>query len=190
MTDNLVMAKKLREEGFTYKQIVEELGVTIGWCKYNLKGVKSLIADKYIKEIKDNCLIRGGVNFGIGNYQAKGIIFKHFENISYDRSLYLMNKAKASGVLIRPDWVNLNKPLESYTTMLTDAMDINYYIEDKIDDYIRGLDVGEFDRPNRNAVKREMLSLALGAWVSKERLGDRVVRNEAILNEIPKTEET
>lgn len=172
-------ALDMRKEGCTYKEISDLLGVKESWCKYHLKGVDTG-ANKYVEDMK-----KAGVAIGdkvvLTRWVAKGIIFKTHQNVSYDRGLYLLNKAKKFGIIIIPDCTNLNSPTASYTDLITYALELKCRVEEMIDEYIDNLKEGEYEQPHRMSIQQELLKLALG---TREGTTNRVNRIESILIEV------
>lgn len=172
-------AIEMRKEGHTYKEIADYLCVKESWCKYHLKGVDTG-ANKYVEDMK-----KAGVAIGdkvvLTRWVAKGIIFKTHQNVSYDRSLYLLNKAKKFGIIVTPDCTNLNSPTASYTNLITYALELKCRVEEMIDEYISNLKEGEYEQPHRMSIQQELLKLSLG---TREGTTNRVNRIESILIEV------
>lgn len=178
-------AIEMRKEGYTYKEIADCLGVKESWCKYHLKGVNNG-ADNYIEDMR-----KIGVPVGdkvvLTKWVAKGVIFKSFPNVTYNRSLYLLTKAKNAGVIVVPDSTNLNAPTASYTELVSSALDLRYRLEEIVENYMNNLTKGEHPLPNRKAVQEDIITLAIGG--KRESTINKVFREEELLIEIEELRE-
>ena len=177
-------AINLWERGCTYKEIAETLGVKESWCKYHLKGVDTG-SNKYVEDMK-SVGVKIGDKVVLTRWVAKGVIFKNHQNVSYDRGLYLLNKAKKFGIVVIPDCTNLNSPTLSYTNLITYALELKHRIDEMVDEYMNNLPDGEYEQPHKMSIQQELLKLALGG---REGTTNRVNRVESILIEVESLKE-
>lgn len=169
-------AISLRQQGFTYKEIVSALdgAVSVDWCKKNLKGVTRT-------QKKDECLqelIALGVRpCGVTEYEASKLIFKYHHNATKDKLRYIKDKAKEMEpkCLIHSGWIDPMMPRDSHKAMNAFVLHLMDHVEELVEDY-REL----YPNTNEWAVKHEMLKLAFSSKISPESLGTRLSRNEKL----------
>lgn len=169
-------AISLRQQGFTYKEIVSALdgAVSVDWCKKNLKGVTRT-------QKKDECLqelIALGVRpCGVTEYEANKLIFKYHHNATKDKLRYIKDKAKEMEpkCLIHSGWIDPMMPRDSHKAMNAFVLHLMDHVEELVEDY-REL----YPNTNEWAVKHEMLKLAFSSKISPESLGTRLFRNEKL----------
>lgn len=172
-------AKELRLKGFTYKRIVEELNgeVSLDWCKRNLKGLKQKEDNQpCIEEIKRLASRPEGAS----EYEATGIVYKHFENASVDKVRYIKRMIKKDPTcLIRPDWMDTHHPTESFKSIMALSVHLADEISCLVEDFM-----GRYPRANPWSVKHEILKLAFSDKVSVEPLTNRIHRNEVLIEKL------
>lgn len=152
--ERVVEARTLRQQGKTYKQIAEETGLSVDWCKKNLKTVPK-------GEVEDTCLdelIRLATRpEGVSVYEANGVIMKNNtgKNLSKDQLRYIRTKAKVKdpNSLFRPDWVSTQTPIESFKAFTAYVM----HMQDEIDNLVRWY-CDSFPDTNPYSVKWELLA--------------------------------
>lgn len=172
-------AVELRKQGKTYKEIVQLLdgAVSLDWCKRNLKGVLK-------KEDNSACIaeleLLASRPEGITEYEATGIIFKHFENATPNKVRYIKRVIKENPkLLIRPDWSDAEQPTESYRSIMALSIHLADEIEWLVQDFMN-----RYPNANPWAVKHEILKLAFSDKMSHEPLTNRIHRNEVIIEEM------
>lgn len=172
-------AFELRKQGRTYREIVELLdgGVSIDWCKKNLKGVlKKEDNAACIRELKE----KASRPEGLTEYEATGIIFNHFENATPNKVRYIKRMVKKDpACLIRPDWTDTEHPTESYRSILALSIHLADEVGWLVEDFM-----SRYPKANPWAVKHEILKLAFSDKISAEPLTNRIHRNEVIIEEM------
>jgi len=165
-------AVALRQEGRTYKQITEELDVSIDWCKRNLKGVSK---PSNTTECVQELIALGSRPQGVTEYEATGVVFKYYENASKDKIRYMKNKARENpDCLIHSGWIDHMNPNQSHKAINAFALHLLNELEVAVDQYLE-----LYPNSNRWSVRREMLKLSFPE-VSPEPLFGRVLRNEVL----------
>lgn len=169
-------ARRLRHEGKTYKEISQLLdgAVSVDWCKRNLKGTKQ-------KESNQDCLneiIEQGLRpRGVTEFEATGIVFKHYPSANTDKIRYLKRRAKElePNILIRKDWIDFEKPNECHKSLNAFTLHLMDTVDQLVEDFCESY-------PNSNpwAVKHEMLKLSFSSKISKEPLAARIHKNEIL----------
>lgn len=169
-------AEDLRRQGYTYKEIVQLLdgAVSIDWCKRNLKGLKQKEDNTIcIQEIKELAIRPEGVS----EYEATGVVYKHFENASVNKVRYIKRMIKKDPTcLIRPDWMDTHHPTESFKSIMALSVHLADEISCLVEDFM-----GRYHRANPWSVKHEILKLAFSDKVSVEPLTNRIRRNEVLI---------
>lgn len=172
-------AEDLRRRGHTYKEIVQLLdgAVSIDWCKRNLKGLKQKEDNTAcIQEVKELAIRPEGVS----EYEATGVIYKHFENASVNKVRYIKRMIKKDPTcLIRPDWMDTHHPTESFKSIMALSVHLADEINCLVDDFM-----GRYPRANPWSVKHEILKLAFSDKVSVEPLTNRIHRNEVLIEKL------
>ena len=176
MQENKERAVTLREQGYTYKQIVEALdgAVSLDWCKKTLKHIKKPKEDdECLKEL----LELGCRPEGVTHYEANGIIYKHRPNATKSNMDYIKEKAKKadSRFVIHTGWIDHMKPNESHKAMNAFALHLMDQVDLMVEDYIE-----TFPNSNKWSVRYEMLKLAFSKQISPEPLLSRVYTNEKL----------
>lgn len=171
-------AVELRKKGLTYQQIVDELGVTLDWCKKNMKGVKKdsqLVTEACLQELVAEATRPEGITV----YEANAIIFKHHKDrqLNKDQIRGIRDKAKDvnNECLFRPPWVDATAPTKSYKTMIAYTTHLLDELEAIVDSYCE-----EHPSVNRGSVKYEILK-HLYPKISGEPLSGRMMRNENVV---------
>lgn len=150
---NLQEATAIRLQGKTYKQISEELGCSIIWCKTNLKGIKHRdISEQDFLELKakglgKECITKPEIfsKLNFSSFDGKS----EEEVIKMKKSALRRTKDKLlkddPEVIIRQPWIHPERARQSYNSMI---MYINM-LNDVLDEYVRlhliecGLDSSE-----------------------------------------------
>lgn len=174
--DVLSKAQTLREQGVTYKQIVEQLNgeISLDQCKRYLKSVKKQESseDKIIAEIVTLATRPEGCT----NYEANSIIYKHKPNevVTKDVARNIRSKAKRkdSRCFFRSPWIDPQLPLESMNLLYELAQEVMDKISDSVDYYS-----DTYPNTSRKMVIREIVALAAN-WTSPEPASTRKRRNE------------
>lgn len=168
-------AIQLRSEGYTYKEIVQLLdgAVSLDWCKKNLKGVKDKVDNQpCIDELKT----LSSTPTGLTEYQATGVILKHFPDASTNKIRYIKRKVKQDpSCFIRPDWMDTEKPNESFKSILALSIHLMDEVTSLVEDFC-----ARYPNSNPWSVKHEILKLAFSDKVSQEPLAARIYRNEVM----------
>lgn len=166
-------ALELRKTGLTYRQISEQLGLSIDWCKRNLKGIKTN-TEICVDELVEKATRPGGIS----QYEATAIIFKHHKGISLSKQDIKNIKSRAvykdKNCLFRPAWVDPVKPVESYKSLMA-------YTDHLIDevDKVVGMYTESFPNTNRRAVRYELVK-HLFPFVNREPLSLHIQRSEGM----------
>jgi hypothetical protein len=164
-------AKAFRAAGKTYKQISELTGLSVDWCKKNLKVV----------QVKNDDLLEELITLatrpeGCTSYEATTLIFSHRKGtpMTAEACKNIKDKAKRRNkdVLFRPAWMDTTYPIESNMTLNTLALDLSNRITEATDDYME-----HYPRCSRKMVQRELVHLASG-FTAPEGLKTRLERNE------------
>lgn len=163
-------ARTLRQQGKTYKQIAEETGLSIDWCKKNLKVVK--VNDDLLEALIALATRPGGCT----SYEATTLIFSHKKGVpmSSEACKNIKDKAKRRNkdVLFRPAWMDTDYPIESNQVLNQLALDLSQRIIEATDDYM-----SQYPSCSRKMVQRELVHLASG-FTAPEGLKTRLERNE------------
>lgn len=170
-------AIQLRKEGRTYPEISQALGVSVDWCKKNLRGVtKPKPTDACVEEI----ITLGLRPQGVTEYEATGVIFKHHTNASKDKVRYLKNKAKENkDCIIHSGWIDTMNPNQSHKSMNAIALHLMDQVDLLVEDYM-----GMYPSTNRWSVRHEILKLAFANKISGEPLSYRVYKNELLAEKL------
>lgn len=165
----------LRKDGLTYKEIVIALdgAVSVDWCKKNLKGVKKeRISDDCIRELVE----RASMPSGITVYQANEIIFKHNRHtkLSKETLRSIRNKAKYASekCLFRPAWIDPEKSIESYKSMMAYTI----HLLGEIDEIVRHYK-DSYPSVDASAVRYELVKHVFPS-ITAEPLNGRIRRSE------------
>lgn len=103
-------AINLRKQGWSYKDIAHKMGISVDWCKRNLKEVKKGITSPVVHE-----LIQAATRpEGCTHYEATGIVYKHYgeEEVSYEK-VRQYKRAACTAVpscVFRPSWMSPSDP--------------------------------------------------------------------------------
>ena len=167
-------ARIMRASGATYREISTETGVSVDWCKKNLKTVsKPRSNDSCIQEI-----INLGVRpQGITDYEATGIIFKYHSDANTNKIRYIKDKAKEiePKCLIHSGWIDYMNPNASHKAMNAFALHLMDQVDNMVKDYIE-----MYPNSNKWSVRYEMLKLAFSRQISPEPISSRVYKNEKL----------
>lgn len=117
-------ATNLRQQGWNYKEISRKLGVSVDWCKRNLKGIKKGVSDPLIHE-----LIQAAIRpEGCTHYEAAGIVYKHYgeEEVSYEKIRQHKRAAVAANpnCIFRPTWMSPTDPQGCTQSMLQEVSNL------------------------------------------------------------------
>lgn len=173
-------AIELRKQGLTYPEISSTLNgaVSVDWCKRNLKGIKG-------EKKEDPCiteLIKAGTSeSGCSDYEAVGIVFKHYEGADMQKIRAIKAKAKKieSKCVFRPDWLDPQKPAESHKAMNAYAL----HLMDEIDTLVRHYKES-FPSTREASIRYELLKLSCSSLVSPEPLAKHIGRNEQAVEDM------
>lgn len=184
MTDVKAEAKRLREEGNTYKQISQLLNgaVSVDWCKRSLKQVKTPV-------IEDSQALLDVIELatrpeGVSVYEANGIIIQHSKacgvEITKDQMRQIRDKAKTRNpdCLFRPAWVSTEKPTESYKAFCAYLI----HLQDEVDNITRRY-CDSFPETQQSSVRYEILEY-LKPSKDGESLGRRINRTEKLCEQM------
>lgn len=136
----------LRKAGHTYKEISDKTGISVDWCKRNLKEVgKTSSASAIVLNLSE---------------RPEGVSESEIRRVSSTRGKDPNNvkkvvRRKNPNALFRPDWLSLEKPEDSHWSMLLFADTLHNTIQDLVNDYQR-----EYPDTQRTAVIQEMTKLA------------------------------
>lgn len=171
-------AIELRKQGRTYQQISDQLGVSVDWCKRQLKGVKKE-KDLITEACLDELILKATRPEGVTVYEANAIIFKHHKDnqLSKDQIKDMRRKAsnKNKDCLFRPPWVDALAPTQSYKSMLAYIT----HMLDELDNIVRWY-CEEHPTVNSGSVRYEILK-HLYPKISPEPLTGRMMRNENVV---------
>jgi DNA-binding Lrp family transcriptional regulator len=161
-----------------YKEISEQLGVSVDWCKRNLKSVKKdsdIITEACVNELVSKATKPEGLTV----YEANAIIFKHHKEkqLSKDQIRNIRDKAidKNSDCIFRPPWVDATAPTKSYKSMLA----YTSHMVDEMDNVVRWY-CESHPTVNPHSVRYEILK-HLFPKISGEPLTGRMMRNEVMV---------
>jgi hypothetical protein len=171
-------ALSMRALGITYKEISATTGLSVDWCKRNLKSVETT-------KREDPCLVEL-INAaikpeGITNYEAGAIIFKYHQGANKEKVRSMKKKAKMLNpkCLFRPDWLDASSPTESYKAMNAYAL----HLMDEIDTLVRHYS-DTFPSVRAASVKYELIKLSCSNMVGGEPLSTHVLRTERVAEEL------
>lgn len=177
-TDLKEQAQSLRKQGLTYKQIVSALdgAISVDWCKRNLKS-KSITKGDDNSQCVAEIISLGERPEGITQYEANGIIYKHFPNANDNKLRYIKDKAKtiSESCIIHTGWIDYMKPNESHKAMNAFALHLMDQVDLMVEDYTE-----MYPNSNKWAVRYEMLKLAFSKQISPESINSRVYGNEVL----------
>lgn len=174
MNNVLEEAKKLREQGLSYPQIVKTLEgkISLDQCKRNLKGVKKA-------ETNDEALLKELIALstrpeGCTNYEANALIYQHKrgETVTMDDTKNIRKKVKrrSKDVLFREPWMDVNYPNDSLQLLCQLADNISQRIEEAAEQYVQ-----EFPNTPKKVVMRELVHLS-NNFTCPEIVGKRLKR--------------
>lgn len=176
MTDIKEQAIELRKQGQTYTSISSLLGVSLDWCKRNLKSVeyKKLI-DPIVAQILDLAIRPEGCT----NYELTGVVMKLAPELIDEKGDYMQSykrkvRNKSTKALFRPSWMSEDKPLDSQQWLYTLANELHERINDYAQDYLDK----HPEVTDRKGVTDELVKLAHGSLIP-EGLSTRLSRHEA-----------
>lgn len=139
---DLQVAKELRMLGLSYKQISEQLGCSVDWCKRSLNGVpKNMNEQEAIKALVQAAKSKAGVT----NYEIVSKIREvepnSFSKEDKEKELKLLTKYKSKikkehGTLIRPFWAIPGKAKAIHQRILESAHSLTERLEEEVA-YIR-----------------------------------------------------
>lgn len=114
----------LRNQGWSYKEISKKLGVSLDWCKRNLKGVKKGVGDPLVHE-----LIQAATRpEGCTHYEAQGIVYKHYgeEEVTYEKVRQYKRAAKNADnrCVFRPSWMSVEDPVGCNQALLQEVSNL------------------------------------------------------------------
>ena len=165
----------LRQQGLTYPEISSALNgaISVDQCKRWLKGVtKAKPTDDCVEELIE----LGSRPQGITEYEATGIIFKHYPEASKDKIRYIKSKAKGDKqCIIHSGWIDPMKPNQSHTSMNTFVLHLMDHVDTLVEDYLE-----MYPNTNKWSVRHEMLKLAFSNKISGEPLSARLYKNELL----------
>jgi len=171
-------AIELRKQGMKYKEISEQLGVSLDWCKRNLKSVKK-DSDVLIEACVNELVSKATKPEGLTVYEANAIIFKHHKEkqLSKDQIRSIRDKAsnQNSDCVFRPPWVDATAPTKSYKSMMA----YTSYMVDEMDNVVRWY-CESHHTVNPHSVRYEILK-HLFPKISGEPLTGRIMRNEVMV---------
>lgn len=182
--DVKVEAVRLREKGHTYKEISSLLdgGVSVDWCKRNLKKVKTPV-------VEDSQALLDVIELatrpeGVSVYEANGIIIQHSKacgaEVTKEQMRQIRDKAKTRnpGCLFRPAWVSTEKPVESYKAFCAYLI----HLQDELDNITRWY-CDSFPETQQSSVRYELLEY-LKPSKDGESLSRRINRTEKLCEQM------
>lgn len=163
----------LRQQGLTYAEISNQLGMNLSWCKRHLKDV----------EVEDPCtmeLVQMAIRpEGVSVYEANAIIFKHNKDQAVTKDQLGNARKKAvradENCVFRPSWLDVTKPIRSYKAMLAYTDHLLDQVDFMVKEYCE-----EFEGVHPDAVKYELLKYAF-PQISPEPLSGRINRTEVLV---------
>lgn len=166
-------AVHLRAQGLTYKEISKELGVSVDWCKRNLKDVSK---GKKEDPCMDELVALATRPQGIEDYIATGIIYKYHTNPSQNKVNYIKDKLKKTpNCIVHKGWIDHMKPIESHKSMNAFVLHLMDSVDLMVEEYTE-----MYPSTNKWSVRHEMLKLAFSDKIMGEPLGSRIARNELL----------
>lgn len=166
-------AEELKQQGFTNKEISEQLGVSDRWCKTHLKHITA-DEDKIMSKLYEKSKTKEAV--------SKGEISKNFDlyNLPEDEALKQLNnkvrkiRSKGSDHIVRPDWMS-----PSFARHITDSIvQTSLLLEDRCNEeaYFLWLELKESSTedqlktlPSVSKIKNAMMSLASTSTSGRKR---------------------
>ena len=168
-------ALEYRQQGMTYPQIVSALNgaISVDQCKRWLKGVQK---SKPNNECIEELITLGSRPEGVTEYEATGIIFKHYPEASKDKIRYIKSKAKEDKqCIIHSGWIDTMKPTQSRESMNSFVLHLMDHVDLLVEDYLE-----LYPTTNKWSVRHEMLKLAFSNKISGEPLSSRLYKNELL----------
>lgn len=173
-------AIQLRKEGHTYPEISQALGVSVDWCKRNLRGINYKKPEDPVLSAIIQLAARPE---GCTNYEITGLVFKHSEELigkgDYMSSYKRKARAKNKSCLFRPAWISPTKALESQQVLYTLANDLYERIQEAVADYTSLFPEVE----DKKAVLDEIVKISNGHLIP-EGLNTRLMRHEALVEQL------
>lgn len=176
-------ALELRDEGKTYKEISEVLGVSVDWCKRNLKGTRKEHPDKPLIEALVRISTKPG---GCSDKDAIHLMYEHYKQHRGDLkpNIYEIKKSVrrlAPNAIFLPAWMSQEYPHDSHSTLMTEVNGIYEYVEDRVQEYLN-----KYSNIDPNSLRRELCYLVF-PFSSTESVSSRLERFENILQSLPTT---
>lgn len=118
-------ARYLREQGWKYSDIAESTGLSVDWCKRNLKGIKKGLNDPAV-----NALVEAATRpQGCTHYEAVGIVYKHYgeEGVTHEKIRALKRAALKANpeCLFRPSWMSPTEPVHCTKDLMLAVSDLS-----------------------------------------------------------------
>lgn len=155
-------AQKMREAGHTYKHIAQTLGCSEDWCKRNLSSITKNTKEKEILEqIKNLAQSKEGVT----NQEIRNTIRIYYPNTfsKEDKAVEdkMFNKLKSQlrkedKCLIRPYWLQPDKPNDSFIALMQATQVVSDRIEEEVCYF---LNLFQLDNSYANSVRWAIVSL-------------------------------
>jgi hypothetical protein len=194
--EQMMHALNLRLAGSTYPKISKTLGISVDWCKRNLKDVVTIQSIESIirSDISALALRPEGATFDecVQVFRKHGIESRQ----DYKRSYYdIYSKVKKSLMrgdenhLFRREWMRSDNPRKSYKIISKIALEVMNCIGDCTDEFMNEIYPDCYDdQIIRNSIKYELKALVFGTpqgfnyneWLDDqaEKLANRVQGNE------------
>jgi len=189
-TVDLVMAKKLREKGLTYKAIAEVLECSVVWCKENLKGTtKSAPEVQTVKELTNKAVSKDAVTSKEIFTETRKIYPNDFTKESMEQEEKHIRRIKDKirtneDSIIRPYWMVPDNSRAIFYSMMQTLQDRDEREQEEIDS-IRA--EHSLDESYSNSIGFALSSMSkFGSKLTKRSVVAEINRLSAIVDELEK----
>lgn len=133
-TEKKELATQLRQKGYTYKEIAQETGYSVDWCKQNLKAVEKNSTEK--QAIKEAVKLAQS-NSGITQGEIMSLIKQSSPDAPQAEIEKAMRRFKAAinkeeNTVIRPYWMRPEAAQESFNLMLSSVDSVQQSMDDAV----------------------------------------------------------
>jgi hypothetical protein len=153
------LAVQLRQAGHTYKEIAQQTGYSVDWCKHNLKEVQK---NKDEKDVIKDCIKLAQSQTGITSGQIKRavqLVYPYQEGKEYaqleEKAIRRFRTAinKAPNTVIRPYWMQPQLAKFSLDTVLSAIDCTMQHMNDTVDHVRKQLNLDQsYDKSVRHAI--------------------------------------
>lgn len=187
---------ELREIGLSYKEIANELGCSVQWCKTNLKSVP-----KNTKELAltEKCIKLGLRPEGVSTVELRMALIKEYNVVTEDgalteEGLKLYKKIKTKvrerdGTVIRPTWLQPNNVDPIYQAVLRAVDSIDRTITEEIFEVLAVVNPScgeDFKTAHKSLVWQIFNLSSIGRFFTKKETTDDLKNLEKTVSELRK----